>query len=69
MKAVKWQALADLIAKKINTDIAALSVRTWAMWFDGSACGDGCGIGILLVLPRGQHILFQSGYLPLAPTI
>jgi hypothetical protein len=67
-KAVKGQALVDLIAERINTDIAALSVRAWAMYFDGSACGDGCGIGILLVLPRGA-ILFQSDYLPLAPII
>jgi hypothetical protein len=48
-KAVKGQALADLIAKRISADIVALSVRAWAMYFDGSACGDGCGIGILLV--------------------
>jgi hypothetical protein len=68
-KAVKGQALVDLIAERINTDIAALSVHAWPMYFDGSACGDGCGIGILLVSPQGQHILFQSGCLPLAPTI
>ena len=30
-KAVKGQALADLIAERINTDIAALTVRAWAM--------------------------------------
>jgi ribonuclease HI len=58
-KAVKGQALADLIAERINTDIAALSVRAWAMYFDGSACGDGCGIGILLVLPRGAAYSFS----------
>jgi hypothetical protein len=52
-KAVKGQALADLIAERINTNIATLSVRAWAMYFDGSACEDGCGIGILLVSPRG----------------
>jgi hypothetical protein len=68
-KAVKGQALADLIVERINTDIAALSIHTWAMYFDGSACGDGCGIGILLVSPWGQHILFQSDYLLLTPTI
>jgi hypothetical protein len=50
-KAVKGQALADLIVERGNTDIAALFVRAWAMYFDGSACGDGCGIGILLVSP------------------
>jgi hypothetical protein len=68
-KAVKGQALADLVAERINTDIAAISVRAWVVYFDGSACGDGCGMGILLVLPRGQRILFQSDYLPLTPII
>ncbi|KAK1669736.1 hypothetical protein QYE76_057895 [Lolium multiflorum] len=68
-KAVKGQALADLIAERINTDVAALSVRAWAMFFDGSVCEDGCGIGVLLVSPRGQRIPSPSGYLPLAPTM
>jgi hypothetical protein len=58
-KALKGQALADLIAERINTDIAALSVRAWAMYFDRSACGDGCGIGILLVSPWGAAYLFS----------
>ncbi len=58
-KAVKGQALADLIAERINTDIAALSVRAWAMYFDGSACEAGCGIGILLVSPRGATYSFS----------
>jgi hypothetical protein len=52
-KAVKGQALADLIAEIINTNIATLSVRAWTMYFDKSACEDGCGIGILLVSPQG----------------
>jgi hypothetical protein len=68
-KAVKGQALADLIAERVNTNIAALSVRAWAMYFDGSVCGDGCGVGILLVSPQGQRILSRSDYLLLAPTI
>jgi ribonuclease HI len=58
-KAVKRQALADLIAERINTNIATLSVRAWAMYFDGSACEDGCGIGILLVSPRGLTYSFS----------
>jgi ribonuclease HI len=52
-KAVKGQALVDLIVERINTNIATLSMRAWAMYFDRSACEDGCGIGILLVSPRG----------------
>jgi ribonuclease HI len=58
-KAVKGQALADLIAERVNINIAALSVRAWAMYFDGSVCGDGCGIGILLVSPRGATYSFS----------
>ena len=58
-KAVKGQALANLIAERINTDIAALSVRAWAMFFDGSVCEDGCGIGVLLVSPRGATFSFS----------
>jgi hypothetical protein len=59
VKAVKEQALADLIVERINTNIATLSVRAWAMYFDGSACEDGCGIGILLVSPQGVTYSFS----------
>jgi ribonuclease HI len=59
MKAVKGQALADLIAERISTNIATLYVRAWAMYFDGSACEDGCSIGILLVSPRGAMYSFS----------
>jgi hypothetical protein len=68
-KAVKGQVLADLIAERTSSDIAALSSRAWAMYFDGLVCGDGSGTGILPVSPRGQHIPFQSNYQHLAPII
>jgi ribonuclease HI len=58
-KAVKGQALADLVAERTSTDILALSIRAWAMYFDGSVCGDGSGIGILLVSPRGATYSFS----------
>jgi hypothetical protein len=59
MKAVKGQALTDLITERINTNIATLSMRAWAMYFDGSACEDRCGIGILLVSPQGVTYSFS----------
>jgi hypothetical protein len=37
VKAVKGQALVDLIAERINTNVATLSVHARAMYFDGSA--------------------------------
>ena len=68
-KAVKGQALADLIADRVNTDVSALFVCAWAMFFDGSACDDGCGMGILLVSPRGATYFFPSEWLLHAPII
>jgi ribonuclease HI len=59
MKALKGQALTDLIAERINTNITTLYVWVGAMYFDGSACEDGCGIGILLVSPRGVTYSFS----------
>jgi hypothetical protein len=53
-KAVMGQALADLIAERVGTNMAALFIRAWAMFFDGSTCDDGCDIGILLVSPQGK---------------
>jgi hypothetical protein len=60
VKAVKGQALADLITERINTNIATLYMRSWAMYFDGLACEDGCGIGVLLVSPWGGNVFFFS---------
>jgi ribonuclease HI len=34
-------------------------VRAWAIYFNGSACEDGCGVGILLVSPRGVTYSFS----------
>jgi hypothetical protein len=59
VKAIKGQALVDLIAERINTNIATLSVRAWTMYFDRSACEDGCGIDVLLVSPRGVTYSFS----------
>jgi hypothetical protein len=53
VKAVKGQALTYHITERINTNITILFVWALAMYFDGSTCEDRCGIGILLVSPRG----------------
>jgi ribonuclease HI len=58
-KAVKGQAIVDLIAERVSTNVAALSVRAWAMYFDGLVCEEGCGIGVLLVSPRGATYSFS----------
>jgi hypothetical protein len=41
-------------------------VHASAMYFDGSACEDGCGIGVLLVSPQGVMYSFLVRLPPLA---
>ena len=58
-KAVKGQALADLVADRVSTDIATPFIRAWDMFFDGSACDaawEFCWCRL-----EGQLIPFPSG--------
>jgi ribonuclease HI len=36
-----------------------LEITPWALFFDGSSCGKGGGVGILLISPRGEMFEFQ----------
>lgn len=56
---VKGQALADLITERVGTNVAALSICVWAMFFNGSISDGGCIMGILLVSPRGAAYSFS----------
>ena len=52
-KAVKGQALADLITERASPSAQFADVKPWVMFFDGSTCEPACGIGIHIVSPRG----------------
>jgi ribonuclease HI len=43
-----------------------LKITPWALFFDGSSCGKGGGVGILLISPRGEMFEFA---IPIQPTI
>ena len=50
-KAIKGQALADLITERSAPQASFVNVNVWTMYFDGSSCDDGCGVGILIISP------------------
>ena len=52
-KAVKAQVLADLIVEHGGQDTVYIEPVPWMMFFDGSICKQGCGIGLVLVSHRG----------------
>jgi ribonuclease HI len=65
-KAVKGQIIADFITEHRDPSINLLEITPWALFFDGSSCGKGGGVGILLISPRGEMFKFA---IPIQPTV
>jgi hypothetical protein len=57
-KAVKGQIIADFITEHRGSSINLLEITPWALFFDGSSCGKGGGVGILLISLRGEMFEF-----------
>jgi hypothetical protein len=58
-KAIKGQIIVDFITEHRDPSIDLLEITPWALFFDGSSCGKGGGVGILLISPRGEMFEFQ----------
>jgi hypothetical protein len=65
-KAVKGQIIADFITEHRDPSINLLEITPWALFFDGSSCGKGGEVGILLISPRGEIFEFA---IPIQPTV
>jgi ribonuclease HI len=65
-KAVKGQIIADFITEHRDPSIDLLEITPWALFFDGSSCGKGGVLGILLISLRGQMFEFA---MPIQPTV
>ena len=60
-KVVKGQVIADFITQHHKPSIGYIELIHWTLFFDGSSCKQGGGIGIVIVSPWGQvlSLLFQ----------
>ena len=58
-KAVKGQVMADFVTQHCGSEIGVVEIIPWTMFFDGSSCGVGYGIGIILIAPRGASFEFS----------
>jgi ribonuclease HI len=65
-KAVKGQIIVDFITEHHGSSINLLEITPWALFFDGSSCGKGGGVGILLISPKGEMFEFA---IPIQPTV
>ena len=52
-KAVKGQVMADFIIHHHKPSISYVEPMPWTLFFDGSSCKQGGGIGIVIILPWG----------------
>jgi ribonuclease HI len=65
-KVVKGQIIVDFITEHRDPSINLVEITPWALFFDGSSCGKGGGVGILLISPRGEMFEFA---IPIQPTV
>ena len=50
-KAVKGQVMADFITQHHKPSVSYVELMPWTLFFDGSSCKQGGGIGIVIILP------------------
>jgi ribonuclease HI len=55
---MKWQVVADFIVghsiyQNNNESCNLVLIHPWKLLFDGSACKEGQGVGVVLISPRG----------------
>jgi hypothetical protein len=63
LKSMKDQIVADFIVghsidQNSNESCNLVSIRPWKVFFDGSACREGQGVGVILASPRG--VVFEQ---------
>ena len=57
-KVVKGQVIADFITQHHKPSIGYVELIPWTLFFDGSSCKQGGGIGISIISPRGASFEF-----------
>nr|ABF96295.1 retrotransposon protein, putative, unclassified [Oryza sativa Japonica Group] len=57
-KTIKGQAIADFIMDHRDDSIGSVDIVPWTLFFDGSVCTHGCGIGLVIISPRGASFEF-----------
>jgi len=65
LRSMKGQIVADFIVEhriddSRELDVAYVTLTPWKLYFDGSVCNEGQGIGIILVSPGGAALDFSS---------
>ena len=68
-KAIKGQVMADFVAQDCSPEVSTIELAPWTLFFDGSSCVKGCGIGVILISPGGGDLIFVGRLILHRPTI
>jgi hypothetical protein len=63
LKTLKGQVLVDFIVEHgidLNDEVNCLTFTPWKLYFDGSVCKDGQGVGIVLISSSGAEFEMSS---------
>jgi hypothetical protein len=58
-KTIKGKVMADLVTQHCGPEVAVIEHIPWTMFFDGSSCGVGARIRIVLISPQGANYEFS----------
>jgi ribonuclease HI len=58
-KAIKGQRMDDLVTQHCGLEVAVVEPISWTMFFDGSLCGAGARIEIVLISSQGANYEFS----------
>ena len=64
-KAVKGQIMSDFVTQHHKPSIDYVEPVPWTLFFDGSSCKQGGGIGIVIVSPQGASLVFAFPIKPM----
>jgi ribonuclease HI len=51
--------MANFVTQYCGSEVKLVEPALWTLFFDGSSCGVGSGIGIVLISPRGTSFEFS----------
>ena len=65
LKSMRGQIVADFIVEhrindKHDLEVGYITCTLWKLYFDGSVCDDGQGIGVVLISPKGAVFEFSN---------
>jgi hypothetical protein len=73
LSSMKGQIVVDFIVghrvdKQLDLNVGYVTFTPWNLHFDGSICKDGCGVGVVIILPSGVVLMLLTHWIMIVLT-